>query len=177
MEDDGGVLREVGHTDDGCSDLVYPENGLPFGSKTMTEMRVGISKTYTDHYLYTNFSSQVCVNGIISMGSSYFSMSRPIRFPSGNSVVSESNLLAPMWNDYDARLSSSHVYYKEYAQDQGDSADMKLRVISDFITNQNNLQQNFSGTWMMVAQWDEVPPYPFGLDIFRQYQVSSKKHF
>ena len=40
MEDDCGVLREVGHTDDGCSDLVYPEGGLPFGLNTMTEMRV-----------------------------------------------------------------------------------------------------------------------------------------
>ena len=111
------------------------------------------------------------------MGSSHFSMSRPERFPSADPVVSESNLLAPMWNDHDARMSSSHVYYKEYAQDQGDLADMKLGIISAFITNQQNLQQNFSGTWMMVAQWDEVPPYPFGLDIFRDFQVSSKKHF
>ena len=107
------------------------------------------------------------------MGSAHFSVSRPRHFPSADPVVSESNILAPMWNDHDARLSSSHIYYKEYARDQGESANSKLRIISDYITNQQNLQQNFTGTWMLVVQWDEVPPYPIGLDIFRQYQVSS----
>ena len=38
------------------------------------------------------------------------------------------------------------------------SASSFLLQVSDFISNYTD--GDFAGTWMLVVQWDQVPPYP-----------------
>lgn len=41
-EIDNGDLSELGHTLDGCSSPVYMNEGIPYGSRTETILRVGV---------------------------------------------------------------------------------------------------------------------------------------
>ncbi len=106
---------------------------------------------------------QVCANGAISIGTEHFSFFSPSRFPSSSSQISSSNVLAPYWNDHDLRGDGSSINYKVYTREQGSRvSDAKLDAISRLISNKEEL--SFSGIWMLVAEWNGAPAYPFNTD-------------
>ncbi len=79
------------------------------------------------------------------------------RFPTSDVRISQSNLLAPFWNDHDGRDSTSSVKYRVYSGTAGD-----LSIVSSFISNHVDAELfgKFVPTWMLVASWRDVPPYP-----------------
>ena len=58
--------------------------------------------------------------------------------------------LAPYWIDNDPSVAGL-VSYEVFS---GDST--QLNEVSDYISQSQCVQ--FSGTWMLVAEWDDVPP-------------------
>lgn len=62
--------------------------------------------------------------------------------------------MAPYWADNDIRLAGN-VSYEVHAGSTG-----HLRTVSDFVGAEVGI--NFTGTWMLLAEWSEVHPYPHG---------------
>ena len=94
---------------------------------------------------------QVCTNGLLTVGSLPLRFYEGSHFPSSNTRISQSNILAPFWNDHDAR--DSNIYYKVY------NSGSDMQYVSRFISFQEGVQ--FDGTWMIAAQWVDVPPFPY----------------
>ena len=71
--------------------------------------------------------------------------------------------MAPFWNDHDLR-ESGNVRYAVINSDEGTESAKLIKDISKFI--QLNHEQagmdEFEGTWMLLAHWDNVHPYPHG---------------
>lgn len=108
---------------------------------------------------------QVCSNGVISVGRRSFYWWYPDRFPSRYFGVRESNVVALFWNDHDHRAGRSRIAYKTYTPEQGDIAAEKISRISTFVSNE--VEEEFTGIWMLVAHWMDVPPYPFGSSYYQ----------
>ena len=66
--------------------------------------------------------------------------------------------MAPFWSDNDIRKEGV-VRYAAFMR--GDS--YKGNKILDSVDNYVNVT-DFRGTWMILAQWDRVHPYPHGSD-------------
>ena len=96
----------------------------------------------------------MCVNGLLTVGSPALRLYTGVRFPSADSRISQSNVLAPFWNDHDTR-GGSNVYHKQFNADISKS---ELEYVSGFISAQQN--EKFDGSWMAVAQWVDVPRFP-----------------
>ena len=67
--------------------------------------------------------------------------------------------MAPFWSDNDIRLDGE-IFYEVHVAGNNSNSDQILSQVNAFISNQT--EDNFTGTWMLVAQWDEVPPWPAG---------------
>ena len=98
----------------------------------------------------------MCANGIMTVGSSPLGFYEGYHFPSNNERVRDANIAAPFWNDHDAR--ASNVYYKLYDSDDFDDQ-TELQYVSEYISFQRDV--SFDGTWMIIAQWVDVPPFPY----------------
>ncbi len=111
--------------------------------------------------IYFFFLIQVCTNGMLTVGTPpLFLGTAQEQFPTSDVRISQSNLLAPFWNDHDGRNPTSSVTYRVY-NDAAKDPDL-LRSVSSFISNNIDPQLfgNFVPTWMLVASWRDVPPYP-----------------
>ena len=96
---------------------------------------------------------QVGANGFISFDVGLTS-SLPQLFPSDQNRIKNGYVIAPFWSNNDLTLAGNVTYQVEkFSSDQLTSA-------SAFIRDTTNT--NFSGTWMLVAQWNGVHPYPHG---------------
>ncbi len=80
-------------------------------------------------------------------------------FPTTDARISQSNILAPFWNDHDARDSISKVTYRTYSFSDSDN-ELQLFEVSKYISAQDGFSV-FRGQWMLVASWNRVPPYPY----------------
>ena len=97
-------------------------------------------------------SLQVGTNGYFSFG-----IRRTITRPSLFSSTSPYNyLVAPFGADIDIRIHGS-ISYEVHSTSAGSSSIALLNRVSTFISNQKNTQ--FSGNWMLVASWSQVPAY------------------
>ena len=96
-------------------------------------------------------------NGVISFGRSFIQHT-PVEFPSAFPEVYTSYILAPFWADVDITRSGA-VYYETHTMTVPASRDLLDRV-SSFITF--TTEEEFQGTWMLIALWDDVPPYTGG---------------
>ena len=63
----------------------------------------------------------------------------------------DGNLIAVFLSDHDARFSGS-IRYKTY-----DSDSKNLDTVSRFVQSRQNV--TFKGTWMIIAEWRDVPQY------------------
>ena len=108
-------------------------------------------------YTITIYTFQVGTNGIISFGLPFY-LSSAVLFPGSFSDVTNTYVVAPFWSDVDIR-SVGEIFYEVHSTGDSTRSDDLLASVSEFITNQTGNQ--FSGLWMLVAQWDEVPEYSF----------------
>lgn len=79
-------------------------------------------------------------------------------------------MVAPYWSDVDIRREGS-VYYRVVTRDtQNVAANNSLRIVDDFLTNYT--RANFTSSWMLVATWEDVHPYPHGAGYSADSRVS-----
>ncbi len=104
------------------------------------------------------FSLQVCTNGMLTVGTPPLLLGTAQKqFPTSDTRISQSNLLVPFWNDHDGRDPESSVTYRVYGGAAGDPDFMQN--VSSFISKYIDAEL-FEPTWMLVASWRGVPPYP-----------------
>ena len=65
-------------------------------------------------------------------------------------------MVAPYWSDNDIR-SSGDVCYEVH---DGNDPSGVMSDISNYISYKTNT--DFSGVWMLLAEWKDVHPYPHG---------------
>ena len=68
-------------------------------------------------------------------------------------------MVAPFWSDIDTRKAGS-VFYEAHQRGVNEGSNAALERLSGFISAQWSV--NFTASWMLVAQWDRVHPYPHG---------------
>ena len=102
---------------------------------------------------------QVGTNGIISFRDPFY-FHAPQLFPGIFSDVIGAYLVAPFWGDVDIRRAGNVLYEVMTEGASPEAADLIMEV-SNFVSNQTS--DDFSGTWMLVAMWDQVHPYPHGI--------------
>ena len=94
----------------------------------------------------------MATNGIISLQQP-FTHHVPYSFPSEFTFISSAFLLAPFWSDVDIRQHGSVKY-----EIHSGSSNSLLSQVNNFISNYTETE--FCGTWMLVAEWNQVPQYP-----------------
>ena len=120
-------------------------------------MKVGHTHFYTVLYLFL----QVGTNGIISFGAPWRFFD-PMPFPTNSLSTRDTYVVALFWNDHDMRLEGDIFYETHSALSGNPTSSNLLDYVSAFIRNRTQSARDFSGQWMLVAQWDEVHPYPHG---------------
>ena len=144
-------------SDDAISDGIYIPGGLPIGTNTHTVAYVSLcEKQPHDYPLHPPI--QVGTNGIVSLGEQ-FNFYNPQPFPTDNFYIHTSHVMAPFWADVDTRLAGS-VSYETHHRGSNAESNAVLERVSGFIAAQTNT--NFTASWMLLAQWDRVHPYPHG---------------
>ena len=99
-------------------------------------------------YLHVPSFLQVGTNGIFSFARRFYFHS-PEPFPGASS---SSYLVAPFWSDNDISNGVGQVSYEIHPY-----RTEAVIWTSKFITEQR--QTDFSGSWMLVAEWKNVPEF------------------
>lgn len=95
-------------------------------------------------------------NGILSFERP-FPYHSPHFFPGTNFYSHD--LVAPFWTDNDITEGVGEVSYQVYENSQSES----LSWVSTYISQQQQI--NFIGTWMLIAEWKDVPKHQGELTI------------
>ena len=66
--------------------------------------------------------------------------------------------MAPFWADVDIRGGVGNISYQVYS-----TGSPPLDTVNTIISDEENI--TFTGHWMIVAEWDEVPPYPYSTSL------------
>ena len=69
-------------------------------------------------------------------------------------------VVAPYWADHDIRRDGN-VFYETFERGRSRNDDVVLDTVSHFL-RLNNEALSFSGTFMILAEWQDVHPYPHG---------------
>ena len=102
---------------------------------------------------------QVGTNGIFSFSVPFYS-AFATAFPGTSTTVSRAYLVAPYWDDVDIRLAGNISYEVHSRSDNNPGSNQLLDDVSNFV--ERSTGQSFQGTWMLVAEWEEVHPWPHG---------------
>ena len=103
---------------------------------------------------------QVETNGMISFSEPiYRSSTEP--FPDGAPGV---YVVAPYWDDVDIRLTGNISYEVHSRSTNNPRSDQLLDDVSGFV--ENSTGQSFQGSWMLVAEWKEVHPWPHANPVY-----------
>ena len=97
------------------------------------------------------FLLQIGTNGYFSFEEPFYS-SFPEHFPGFS--VSAYYIVAPFWDDIDIRRRGD-IFFEVHINDTSSSLFSK---VNNFVAPDGS----FSGTWMVVAQWDMVHSWPDG---------------
>ena len=112
-------------------------------------------------------------NGVISFDDPW-GFSTPELFPTNYIFSRNGKVVAPFWSDNDIRRDGAvkYVTYCTYQSDCNADPDGEaiLREVSNFLNlnyhdSTNGVQ--FTGEWMLIAQWDHVHPSPHGVEGIR----------
>ena len=114
-----------------------------------------IYKTIMVMLLFSD-SIQVITNGYLSFGTSYIDFI-PQLFPEGRQF-----LVAPFWADIDVSRGVGDIRYEVHTTSSSGSF---LTDVSDFISNVTGSQ--FTGHWMLLVEWNDVPHFGTSLDLVR----------
>ena len=68
--------------------------------------------------------------------------------------------MAPYWSDIDIRLDG-HVNYEVHMMGESSTSNDYFRRVSSFINSEED-DPDFIGSWMIVATWTNVHPFPHG---------------
>ena len=180
-------LKELPREQEAASPPIYIPNGLLFGNQIATSVYVSLHFACLYMYLFVNnfdynnlkhlmyifvFYMQVNENGLFSFNKPFF-FSHPNQFPTDNVYSRLSNVVAPFWSDNDIRKNGTVRYVDiDIRYPLNLTQDHEKHVISEVLahlkeTGTTGTEQEFRPKWMIVAQWDKVPP-------FSQEGVSSK---
>lgn len=102
---------------------------------------------------------QVGTNGIFSFSEPFYSAGATA-FPGTSTTVARAYLVAPYWDDVDIRLAGNISYEVHSRRDNNPGSNQLLDDVSNFV--EMSTGQSFQGTWMLVAEWEEVHPWPHG---------------
>ena len=94
-----------------------------------------------------------------------FYYSYPSPFP-GYYYLRRFYVVAPYWADHDIRRDGE-VYYEALVKGES-SDDRVLNRVNHYITL--NADPEFVGTFMILAEWQNVHPYPYGSDYYYYFQ-------
>ena len=67
--------------------------------------------------------------------------------------------MAPYWADHDIRRGGN-VFYETFEKGRSQNDDLILSRVNDYLSRSKS--SNFSGTFMILAEWNGVHPYPHG---------------
>ena len=70
--------------------------------------------------------------------------------------------MAPYWDDVDIRLAGNVSYEMHSIRSNSLESNRLLSDISSYIATSTG--EPFQGTWMLIAEWEEVHPWPHGLN-------------
>ena len=101
---------------------------------------------------------QISTKGVISFRDGW-TFSLPEVFPTLTPRIQESFVVAPFWSDIDIR-NEGNIFYKIYTGETRTGRDL-LRAVTSFVSLKQPVAANFSGSWMLVVEWSEVPPFQF----------------
>lgn len=111
---------------------------------------------------------QVNENGVLSFGRPY-RFSHPKRFPDSTIAVRQQNVVAPFWSDNDIRKEGT-VRYAAIQRSSSAEGNMLLQQIAARVNEPRSVSDDqFEPTFMVVAQWDKVHPFPHGSDSHEGY--------
>ena len=105
-------------------------------------------------------AKQIGTNGIFSFSAPFYSAVARA-FPSTLSTVANAYLVAPYWDDVDIRLAGNISYEVHSRSNNNPGSNQLLDQISQFIEDSSG--DSFQGDWMLIAEWEEVHPWPHGL--------------
>jgi len=71
------------------------------------------------------------------------------------------HVVAPYWSDNDIRQEGSVSYEVFQLRTTGAYGDEVLDDVSSYI-RERNMSSNFQGSFMILAEWTDVHPYPHG---------------
>lgn len=78
--------------------------------------------------------------------------------------------MAPYWTDHDIR-KRGEIYYDTLQKGRTKNGDIVLDEVNRYV--RLNTEQQFTGTFMILAEWRGVHPYPHGscnyYDIIKSY--------
>lgn len=88
----------------------------------------------------------------------------PNRFPTTYIHTREGHVLTPFWTDVDIRREGT-VRYVPIVRGSSALGDTIMDEATTYV-NERLVEDDrvFAATWLLVAQWDGVHPYPHGAD-------------
>ena len=96
----------------------------------------------------------------------------PTPFP-GHYYQRRFYVVAPFWADHDIR-KSGEVYYEAFKRGRSKSDNVVLSEVNQYISL--TTEQSFVGTFMILAEWQNIHPYPHGscdfYDILKNYPTT-----
>ena len=98
------------------------------------------------------------MQGIISFDRPFTSTFQQA-FPSQSGDIFYSYLVAPYWSNIDTRLDG-RVQYETLRLGDSDDVDLRFRFTNNVINSE--LNPNFTGNWILLANWENVHPFPHG---------------
>ena len=75
--------------------------------------------------------------------------------------------MAPYWTDNDIRRDGE-VYYEALIKGQNKNDDSVLNRVNHYIAL--NADPDFIGTFMILAEWQNVHPYPYSSNYYYYFQ-------
>ena len=76
--------------------------------------------------------------------------------------------MAPYWSDHDIRREGE-VSYEIFEKGRSSYDDMLLDRVDAYLAA--NMMTDFSGSFMILAEWRDAHPYPNGSSYFFLYQI------
>ena len=93
----------------------------------------------------------------------------PYPFP-GYYYLRRFYVVAPYWADHDIRREGS-VSYETFERGRSRNSDIVLDIVSRHV-RANNGEEDFTGTFMILARWQSVHPYPHSYNYYYYYDLS-----
>lgn len=84
----------------------------------------------------------------------------PSPLPTNRNGIQNVFLVAPFWDDIDIRRAGN-IFYEVHAAFSGNADSLNLLSQVDTYI-QRSTGRTFFGSWMVIAQWDMVHPWPHG---------------